>query len=174
MNRIVVLSDPSKEFPDNMTSTFKARLPQEVSFEGDWEVALTSISMPDRGLDLKNLFSDKVNLARVKYQMSQAGKDGYETRIENVWLKTLIENAATIVDGVGFMKALVDEIDWQIVSTLEGSSAGTVEDKRRPTFRWEGDVAVLEKKDIGVLGSHGSHNVVEFRVDEILALHMGG
>ena len=82
MNRIVILSDPSKEFPDNTTNAFKARLPQEVQFEGDWEVGLTSISMPDRGLDLKTLFSDKPNIATVKYQLLDVSADSRTTRTE--------------------------------------------------------------------------------------------
>ena len=146
MNRIVVLSDPSKEFPDNTTNAFKVRLPQEVQFEGDWEVGLTSISMPDRGLDLKTLFSDKTNIASVTYQLLDVSADSRTTRKEHVTREVLVKNEAAIVDGVGFMKALIDEIDWQMTNTLQGISDGRIEDPRRPTFRWEGDVAVLEKK----------------------------
>ena len=44
MNHIVVLSDPSKEFPNNTTNDFKVRLPNVVRFDGTWEVGLASIS----------------------------------------------------------------------------------------------------------------------------------
>ena len=174
MNRIVVLSDPSKEFPNNTTNAFKSRLPQEVSFEADWEVGLTSISMPDRGLDLKTLFSDKINIATVTYQLLDVSANSRTTRTEHVKREVLVKNEAVIVDGVGFMKALFDEIDWQMTNTLQGINDGRIEDPRRPTFRWEGEVAVLEKRDIGVLGSDPDyHNVVEFRIDEVLATRMG-
>ena len=174
MNRIVVLSDPSKEFPDNKTNAFKSRLPREVQFEGDWEVGLTSISMPDRGLDLDTLFAKKsTNVVKVKYQLLDVPADSRTTRIEYVTRETLVKNESAIVDGVGLMTALFNEIDWNITNTLEGIPNGRVEDPRRPTFRWEGEVAVLERKDIGVLGSHGSQNVVEFGIDEGLAIRMG-
>ena len=129
--------------------------------------------MPDRGLDLKILFSDKPNIASVTYQLLDVSADSRTTRTEYVTREVLVKNKAAIVDGVGFMKALFDEIDWQMTNTLQGINNGRIEDPRRPTFRWEGEVVVLEKKDIGVLGSHPGNNVVEFRVDEVLAIRMG-
>ena len=110
--------------------------------------------MPDRGLDLKTLFSDKPNIATAKYQLLDVLADSRTTRTEHVTREVLVKNEAAIVDGVGFMKALFDEIDWQMTNTLQGIPHGRIEDPRRPTFRWEGEVAVLEKKNIGVLGSH--------------------
>ena len=63
MNRVVLLSDVSPEFPNNTSSSFKVRLPHPVKFDGDWEVGLTFVSMPDQGLDLKELLDpDKDSL----------------------------------------------------------------------------------------------------------------
>ena len=45
------------------SSSFKVCLPHPVKFDGDWEVGLTSVSMPDQGLDLKeSLDPDKDSL----------------------------------------------------------------------------------------------------------------
>ena len=172
MDRIVVLSDPSKEFPGNKTNSFKSRLPREVQFEGDWEVGLTSISMPDRGLDLRSFLSEGASVVRLRYQLLDESRNSRTTRVEDVWRNNIVKNASIIVDGVGLMKALINEIEWEIIGTLQGIANGVVEDARRPTFRWKGEMAILEKKDIGVLGSHPGNNVVEFSVNIILALHM--
>ena len=58
MDRIVIISDVSNEFPKNTSSSFKVRVPRVLRYDGEWEVALTSISMPDQGLDV-NQMSDK-------------------------------------------------------------------------------------------------------------------
>ena len=57
--------DVSPEFPHNTSSSFKVRLLDPVKFDGDWEVGLTSVSIPDQGLDLKELLDpdqDSLNL----------------------------------------------------------------------------------------------------------------
>ena len=176
MNPIVVLSDPSKEFPDNTNKAFKARLPQQVRFEGPWEVGLTSISIPDVGIDLQTLVpKDTTNIISVKYQVTHAD-DTRHVHTSHATCEALVEK--TIMNGVGFMKTLLKEVHRQIIETVQGHSGRDVlEDGRRPTFRWEGEVLVLERKDLYTLGNHGDtnidDNVVQFRVDESLAYRMG-
>ena len=115
-----MLSDPSREFPDNTTRAFKVRLPTMVQFDGDWDVGLVSISMPDRGLDLNELFTkDSNDVVRVKYHVKNAKSGPYTLRTEDVKCQTLVQNEGAIVDGIGFMKAVIDKINWQITSTLE-------------------------------------------------------
>ena len=56
MNRIVLVSDPTKEFPTNTTSSFKVRLPVPLELKGEgWKVGLAAISTPDANLDLSRL-----------------------------------------------------------------------------------------------------------------------
>ena len=50
------------------------------------------------------------------------------------------------MDKVGFMKALIAEVEWQITTRLEGISVGMVEDAKWPDFRWEEEDAVTERK----------------------------
>ena len=50
--RLHLLSDVSPEFPNITSSSLKVRLPHPVKFDGDWEVDLTSVSMPEQGLEL--------------------------------------------------------------------------------------------------------------------------
>ena len=180
MNRIVVLSDPLKEFPDNTTKAFKARLPQEVHFEGPWEVGLTSISMPDVGVDLQTLLAkDTTKILSIKYEVLHTGTNARHVHTTYVTRAMLEKNGGRIVDGVGFMKALVREIGHRTTLTIQGHghAGGEVVDSHRPTFRWEGEVLVLEKKDISVLHNRGDvnidNNIVQVRLDEQLAYRMG-
>ena len=56
MNRIVLVSDPTAEFPKNTTSSFKVRLPVPLELKGEgWKVGLAAISTPDAALDLARL-----------------------------------------------------------------------------------------------------------------------
>ena len=42
-----------EEFPDNTSTTFKARLPQALNFKNDaWEVGVTDLCLPDDGFKL--------------------------------------------------------------------------------------------------------------------------
>ena len=180
MNRIVVLSDPSKEFPNNTTKAFKARLPQQVQFEGPWEVGLTSISMPDVGVDLQTLFpKDTTKILSIKYEVLHKTTNTKHVHTSYVTRAMLEKHGGRIVDGVGFMKALVREIGHRTTLTIQGhgSAGGEVADSHRPTFRWEGEILVLEKKDINVLRNRGDtnidNNIVQVRFDEPLAYRMG-
>ena len=58
--RMVLLSNTSKEFPDNTNSAFKVRLPNPLHLEdGLWEVGLISLPMPDVGLKVDALTDNK-------------------------------------------------------------------------------------------------------------------
>ena len=173
MNRIVVLSDPSKEFPNNTPNAFKVRLPKVVRFDGEWEAALASISMPNEGMDLRSyLSSDEV--ISTKYHMKDSG-----TNPETITLKSsqvtktaLIQRNAVIVDGVGFMKEVVQELNRQMVLELIKAKMEYVDDSQRPTFRWEGETMILERKKVADVGSL-SHGKMTFCIDIDLAQKMG-
>ena len=49
MNRVVLLSDTTPEFHNNTPDTFEVHLAEPMAFDGDWKVALTSLSIPDSG-----------------------------------------------------------------------------------------------------------------------------
>ena len=70
MDCVVLLSDGSPEFPNNTSSSFKVRLPYLVKFDGHWEVGLTSVSIPDQGLDVKELLDpDQDSLLSNQYRV---------------------------------------------------------------------------------------------------------
>ena len=51
MTRVMLLSDMSQEFPNNTSTPFKVRLSEPLRLDdGEWEVGLLSLAMPDAGL----------------------------------------------------------------------------------------------------------------------------
>ena len=76
--RVVLLSDTSKEFPENTSSAFKVRLPKPLQLEdGLWEVDLSSVSLPDAGFNLDALTDDRTaNLIKAAYLMNEPGRTG--------------------------------------------------------------------------------------------------
>lgn len=53
---MTLISDPSPEFPNNTNASFKVRLQTPLDVRNPkWEVALVSLSIPNRGVDMKDL-----------------------------------------------------------------------------------------------------------------------
>ena len=54
--RMTLISDPSPEFPNNTNVSFKVRLQTPLDLRNpNWEVALVSLSVPNRGVGMKEL-----------------------------------------------------------------------------------------------------------------------
>ena len=73
--RVVLLSDTSKEFPDNTSSAFKVQLPEPLQLEeGPWEVGLSSLSMPNVSLYLDTLTDNRTaNRMKAEWVSAQVG-----------------------------------------------------------------------------------------------------
>ena len=175
MNRIVVLSDASKEFPNNTTNAFKVRLPNVVRFDGTWEVGLASISIPDVGVNVSRILDDiDDTVLEAKYHVkdSRTSPEKIELKTSHVKKTPLLQRKSEIVDGVGFMKELIEELDRQVQKELVTSNMEYAYDTQRPTFRWEGEELILERKKVANVGSL-SNGVVTFLVQFPLAYSMG-
>ena len=60
--QMVLLSDPSGEFPSKTNASFKVRLPETKELRGmGWEAALWSLSIPDGGHTYKVVTDDKTS-----------------------------------------------------------------------------------------------------------------
>ena len=119
MNSVVVLSVPSLEFPQNTNSAFKVRLPRTIRFEeGAWKVCLVSISMPDHGLDLRQLFGPLIS-DMMQYKYRGTKMDDTFAKRDHLPISALVKNGDGIVDGEGFLKALKEALDRDLVTTLQ-------------------------------------------------------
>ena len=141
------------EFPDNKSNHFKIRLPHPKKLEGPrWKVGLSAISLPDSHCRVP-VFTEgeypvfKMGWSRTKGQrLSMTYKD---YKPEDV----LVNFDA--VDGVGFMKSMVnffeqnrisnDGVDDQ--STFGWNFANSAGKRRYIKFKWEGDELVTDNED---------------------------
>ena len=152
MNRIVVVSDASKEFPDNTTSSFKVRLPIPLEMKGGgWKVGLAAISTPDATLDLARL-TNAVNsrVFRVGSQFVRGLSDIVPVHhITTIQIKDLT-NDPSVVDGVSLMKALIAKSQFNEIKQANSTNK-RLYDKFRLTYEWEGEnlrMLAKEKSDI--------------------------
>ena len=106
---------------------------------------------PTKGWNTKELLDpDKDSLLSNWYQVDA---DRIYTRTDTVHRDDLIQKQSAIVDGVGFMKALLHQMEWQRNTTLQNIRGGSVLDHRRVTFRWEEEDAVMERKTLRDINS---------------------
>ena len=109
MNRIVLVSDPTKEFPNNTTSSFKVRLPVPLELKGEgWKVGLATISTPDATLDLSRLVT-AVNprVFKVGCKLVDSLTDVAPVHHQTTMLIKDILHEPGVVDGVSLMKSLI-------------------------------------------------------------------
>ena len=115
MNRIVLVSDPTTEFPKNSTSSFKVRLPVPLELKGEgWKVGLAAISTPNAALDLArlvNAVNPRVLVVGAKLANNLRDDDipfHLQTKIE---IKD-VTNDPGVVDGVSLMKVLIGKVQF--------------------------------------------------------------
>ena len=115
---VTVLSQADlTEFPNNIANSFRNRLAQTLFLDGDgWMVGLASISLPDSQVSLAPLLEghrgDYLLALKWFYRTVEQGtRQNYSTaQKKNVWVKD-VENDESIVDGISFMKSIINEAD---------------------------------------------------------------
>ena len=149
--RVVLLSDTSKEFPENTSSAFKVRLAEPLQLEdGPWEVGLSSVSLPDASLNLDALTDDRTaNLIEASYV------------IEYVAMKVATVSLADLdpfTNRVELMKVIIDQIQWNLMWNMQLSKKMSC-DRLGPGFRWEGDNLILTRSNTGMTDSNYKFNI---------------
>ena len=154
MNRIVLVSDPTTEFPNNIASSFKVRLPVPLELKGEgWNVGLAAISTPDAALDLARL----VNAVNPRVIVVGAKLVNNLTDPVPLHLQTKIEikdvtNDPGVVDGVSLMKVHIGKAQFYEIKQANSKNK-RLYDKFRVTYEWDGeDLRMLakEKSDIAL------------------------
>ena len=141
------------EFPNNKSNHFKIRLPHPKKLEGSgWKVGLTAISLPDSHCRVP-VFTEgqyplfKMGWSRTKGQrLSMTYKD---YKPEDVLLNF------DAVDGVGFMKSMVNFFEQNRISnngvddqsTFGWNFADKNGKRRYIKFKWEGDELVTDNEN---------------------------
>ena len=177
MNRIVLVSNLTKEFPNNTTSSFKVRLPVSLELKGEgWKVGLAGISIPDAGLDLARLGDTLKNYVLMAYSNLVGDLNDPNTWYRHFSPVTVedITSDPSIVDGVSLMKALIfrtQKYDFMNVDTKRER----LNEKFRVQYKWEGEELVMKalKHNVIVLVSSSTDYArVEWKVHINMALKM--
>ena len=116
MERLVLISDASNEFPENTASSFRVRLPRVLQRDGEWEVALISISLPDEGLNLNQLTADDAHImVQHKYRVDYTNNQNtHILKTDDIVKSDIVGKAIDIIDGKTFMQNFIDQVDIDV------------------------------------------------------------
>ena len=174
MNRIVLVSDPTKEFPSNTSSSFKVRLPVPLALSGGgWKVGLATISTPDAAMDLSRL-ANAVNprVLMVGSKMVTSLTDDTPVHYEAVIQMKELLNDPGVLDGVSLMKALINKAQFAEMKEAQAKSK-RLYDKFRVTYEWDGEDLRMLAKELGDIQSRPGTVYVQWHVHVSMATLMG-
>ena len=161
---MVLLSDVTAEFHNNTPDVFKVRLAEPMVFNGGWEVALTSLSIPDGGQmwgpKQKIMFPGQLTL-------EDAGQRPIPIAV--MIKRSELQDQTLIVDGVDLMERAFEK---EAFSQAQ-SKAALVKNETRFTFGWEGQSSVMDHKRLSVIKKPFSFSSLLFKVNTSLAVGMG-
>jgi len=135
MNRIVLVSDATKEFPNNTPSAFKVRLPLPLELNGGgWNVGLASISTPNAAVDL-SVLANAVNprVLRVGAKLVNNLTDPVPYHLQTVVQIKDLTSDPSVVDGVSLMKALIVKSQFSEIKEADSKNK-RLYDKFRFTY----------------------------------------
>ena len=175
MNRIVLVSDPTEEFPNNTTSSFKVRLPVPLELKGEgWKVGLAAISTPDAALDLArltNAVNPRVVMVGVK-MVNNLRPDDIPYHHQTVVQIKDLTNDPSVVDGVSLMKALIGKSQFYEMKEAQAKSK-RLYDKFRVTYEWDGEDLRMLAKELDDIALTTGMMFVEWHVHVTMAKLMG-
>ena len=174
MNRIVLVSDPTKEFPANTSSSFKVRLPVPLTLNGQgWKVGLATISTPDAAMDLSRL-ANAVNprVLMVGSKMVTSLTDDAPVHYEAVVQMKELVNDPGVLDGVSLMKALINKAQFTEMKEAQAKSK-RLYDKFRVTYEWDGEDLRMLAKELDDIQSRSGTVYVQWHVHVSMAKLMG-
>ena len=174
MNRIVLVSDPTKEFPTNTTSSFKVRLPVPLELKGEgWKVGLAAISTPDASLDLSKLVT-AVNpgVFKVGCKLVDSVTDPAPVHHQTTMQIKDILHDPGVVDGVSLMKVLIRKSQFYEMKEAQSKSK-RLYDRFRVTYEWDGEDLRILAKELDDIALTTGMTFVEWHVHVSMAKLMG-
>ena len=133
-----------QEFPDNQANAFKIHLPEPLRLTGnDWQVGLSSISLPDTGLNLGHIVPAKQDTFSSSWARKKKDNSlGF--KVKNMTMEDVI---TPVVDGVHFMKTFIRWYQQQVAEDFQHDYEAVKKHNNKDTvlvFKWEGDDLVLD------------------------------
>ena len=140
------------EFPDNTSNHFKIRLPHPKKLEGSgWRVGLTAISLPDSHCRVPIFTEGEDPLFKMGWSRN---KSVYIYSVTKDYKPEDVLVNFDVVDGVGFMKSMVNFFEKNRISSNGADDQSTFGwnfasggKRRYIKFKWEGDELVTDNED---------------------------
>ena len=200
IKRLTLISDPTDEFPKNTNNSFKVRLPEPLSLQGEgWYASLMSLTVPDEGQSNAVIASDPhTKVIRYKHAIStrkwtdtgDPSTSGYlfiDTALSTKMIELEeIMNATQIVStGSEFWKRVMQTLHDKIMTEVmkDQWNASVAEPDRKPIvfvnkhgmpqLSWKEEsllIKAIPKKD---LLNNQQINMVDFYVNVDIALKFG-
>ena len=200
IKRLTLISDPTDEFPKNTNNSFKVRLPEPLSLQGEgWYASLMSLTVPDQGQSNAVIASDPhTKVIRYKHPIStrrwtdtgDPATSGYAS-INTALSTKMIEleeimNATQIVStGSQFWKRVMQTLHNKIMSEVmkDQWNVSVAERDRKPIvfvnkhgmpqLSWKGESLVIEAIAKKELLNMAQVSMVEFYINVDIALKFG-
>ena len=200
IKRLTLISDPTDEFPKNTNNSFKVRLPEPLSLQGEgWYASLMSLTVPDEGQSNAVIASDPhTKVIRYKHPIStrkwtdtgDPSTSGYESIYTALSTKMIeleeIMNATQIVStGSQFWKRVMHTLHNKIMTEVmkDQWNASVAERDRKPIvfvnkhgmpqLSWKGESLVIEAIAKKELLNMAQVSMVEFYINVDIALKFG-
>ena len=200
IKRLTLISDPTDEFPNNANNSFKVRLPEPLSLQGEgWYASLMSLTVPDEGQSNAVIASDPhTKVIRYKHPIStrkwtdtgDPSTSGYESIYTSLSTKMIeleeIMNATQIVStGSQFWKRVMQTLHNKIMTEVmkDQWNASVAEADRKPIvfvnkhgmpqLSWKGESLVIEAIAKKNLLNNRQVSMVEFYINVDIALKFG-
>ena len=200
IKRLTLISDPTDEFPKNTNNSFKVRLPEPLSLQGEgWHASLLSLTVPDQGQSNAVIATDPhTKVIRYKYPIStrkwtdtgDPSTSGYLSIYTALSTKMIeleeIMNATQIVStGSQFWKRVMHTLHNKIMTEVmkDQWNASVAEADRKPIvfvnkhgmpqLSWKGESLVIEAIAKKNLMNNRQVSMVEFYINVDIALKFG-
>ena len=200
IKRLTLISDPTDEFPKNTNNSFKVRLPEPLSLQGEgWYASLMSLTVPDEGQSNAVIASDPhTKVIRYKHPIStrkwtdtgDPSTSGYESIYTSLSTKMIeleeIMNTTQIVStGSQFWKRVMHTLHNKIMTEVmkDQWNASVAEADRKPIvfvnkhgmpqLSWKGESLVIEAIAKKNLMNNRQVSMVEFYINVDIALKFG-
>ena len=162
--RITLISDATKEYPENQNNNFKVRLPVRLNLEGNnWQASLWSMSVPDVGHSSSVIESDgDTEILKFRYTLCKRYKENsywhinFVAKDSSVKLKDVMNSTYPVWSGQQLWTNIVTDMEKTMMEDVKSTSDTWKEDKGnwatvslkstwKPNFEWRDNVLVMKK-----------------------------
>ena len=134
--RLTLISDGTKEYPDNQNNRFKVRLPVRLNLEGNnWQASLWSLSVPDVGHSSSVIESDEdTEILKFRYTLCKHWKENSDWKItfvakdSAVKLKDVMNSTYPVWTGQQLWTNIVTDMEKTMMEDVKSTSDTWKED----------------------------------------------